>query len=587
MNKTPFLWREFSQGEVFFMFNRERKNRIKNRLTGLVAIMLLILLILNFRLYYVQNKYSTRDTSGLKGNHKQYEDVSENNYLLLDRNGENLFEYEIKYNVVFDSMAFRLNNLNKNMGNMTSLLYIMGLEDENFTFDSIIKSGGLPRYEVSKNSFEKLQLLTGIKGMYLYKNQVKSDDYVGKIENIISNPQKTIDKKNSKGEIKTEYVDKGEGSLEILVRDELKENKNPKAIFERDHEGIYGEEKYVDYEENLNVRLTLDKRLQSIVREVLNRDEYESFKNAGVVLIDSLSGDILSLAQKHEDQKNIVLGHGDIGYEPGSIFKILTLEVAMEKNNVSLSDEFICTSKICKSDKTHGKLSVRKAFELSCNDIFYEIISGISEKELIDFARNQGLFSKVLDIDNYNEVTGSVNIKGNNFEGNSSGKNNHDNYAKLINLAIGQSIQTNLIQMAGIISAVVNQGQYVKPSILKGFENQEGVMIKTLKGVKKDVISKETAEDLKSVMLSTVEEGTAMITQIDGVEIGAKTGTAEAAGNELHGWLLGYFKYENRYYTLGVMVPEIKYLDRGDSRPAGGNTAGYIFRDIILEIIEN
>ena len=45
-------------------------------------------------------------------------------------------------------------------------------------------------------------------------------------------------------------------------------------------------------------------------------------------------------------------------------------------------------------------------------------------------------------------------------------------------------------------------------------------------------------------MNSTVLEGTANITKIEGVEIGAKTGTAEALGGELHGWFLGYFKHE-------------------------------------------
>ncbi len=106
----------------------------------------------------------------------------------------------------------------------------------------------------------------------------------------------------------------------------------------------------------------------------------------------------------------------------------------------------------------------------------------------------------------------------------------------ITNLSIGQSMQTSLIQMAGIISTVVNEGEYVEPYILKDFENQKGDVKKEFKELRKNVISEKTAEDLKSVMNSTVLEGTANITKIEGVEIGAKTGTAEALGGELHGW---------------------------------------------------
>ncbi len=47
--------------------------------------------------------------------------------------------------------------------------------------------------------------------------------------------------------------------------------------------------------------------------------------------------------------------------------------------------------------------------------------------------------------------------------------------------------------------------------------------------------------------------------------------------------VLGYFKHGEKYYTLGVMVPNIKNVYE-DRKPGGGNTAGPIFRDIVLEL---
>ncbi|MDZ4991534.1 stage V sporulation protein D [Clostridium perfringens] len=551
------------------MFNRKRKKQIKNRLLSLVSLLLLCLILLNMRIYYVQKKYSTRETGNFKGNHKQYEQISDYNYSLLDRNGKSMFEYDTKYKVVIDSMAFKLNNLNQNLENIMAFNYIMKSEDKDFSFDAVASNGGKLYYDVSKDNFDKINSLKNIKGVYTYVAQEKKKDESWKIENMLTSTKGFALVENENKKVETKEIDKGEKSLEMIIKKELENNKDPKIVVERDHDGLYGEGEYDIPESNLNVKLTLDSEMQKIVRDVLAKEEYKTFQNAGAVLIDSASGEVLALAQKNEGAPNVVLGSGSIsGYEAGSIFKILTLEAAMELKGVNLSDELRCDGLVCKKEKIHGTISVRKAFEVSCNDVFSKLGAEIGTQGLLDFSKEQGVFSSVLGLD---EKTG-METKGAVPEN-----------VSITNLSIGQSMQTSLIQMAGIISPVVNEGEYVQPYILKGFENQKGEMIKEFTELRKDVISKETANSLKNVMNSTVEDGTAIVTQIEGVDVGAKTGTAEALGEELHGWFLGYFKYEGKYYTLGVMVPNIKNVYE-DRKPGGGNTAGPIFRDIVLEL---
>lgn len=551
------------------MFNRKRKTQIKNRLLSLVSLLLLSLILLNMRVYYVQKKYSTTETGIFKGNHKQYEQISDYNYSLLDRNGKSMFEYDTKYKVVIDSMAFKLNNLNQNLENIMAFNYIIKSEDKDFSFDSVVRNGGKLYYDVSKDNFDKINSLKNIKGVYTYIAQEKRKDESWKIENMLTSTKGFALVENENKKVETKEIDKGEKSLEMIINKELENNKDPKIVFERDHDGLYGEGVYDIPESNLNVKLTLDSEMQKIVRNVLAKEEYKTFQNAGAVLIDSASGEVLALAQKNEGTPNVVLGSGSIsGYEAGSIFKILTLEAAMELKGINLSDELRCDGLVCKKEKIHGTISVRKAFEVSCNDVFSKLGAEIGTKDLLDFSKDQGIFSSVLGLD---EKTG-METKGAVPEN-----------VSITNLSIGQSMQTSLIQMAGIISPVVNEGEYVQPYILKGFENQKGEMIKEFTELRKDVISKETANSLKNVMNSTVEDGTATVTQIEGVDVGAKTGTAEALGEELHGWFLGYFKYEGKYYTLGVMVPNIKNV-YDDRKPGGGNTAGPIFRDIVLEL---
>ncbi len=80
-----------------------------------------------------------KETGNFKGNHKQYENISDLNYSLLDRAGESIFQYDTKYKVVIDSMAFRLNNLNQNLENIMAFNYIMQSEDKDFSFDNVVK----------------------------------------------------------------------------------------------------------------------------------------------------------------------------------------------------------------------------------------------------------------------------------------------------------------------------------------------------------------------------------------------------------------------------------------------------------------
>ena len=554
------------------MFNFRRKRRMKKRLIYMVSVFLFILFLLELRVYYVQKKYSTSETGNFKGNHKQIEKISDLNYKLLDREGEDIFSFEDKYKVVIDSMAFRLNNIDQNLENIIAFNYIMQSEDKKFSFENIIKSGGKLYFDVSKENFNKINSLNKIKGVYTYETKERKKDDIWKIENMLSSSKGFALVEGEDKRVKTLEIEKDENSLEGIIKKELDKNKDYEISFERDNDGLYDEGIFKIPEENLNVRLTLDKELQKIVREVLNKEEYKSFKNAGVLLIDSETGEILSLAQKNEASPNVVLGSGSIkGYEAGSIFKILTLEAAMEKEGVGLLDELRCDGLVCKKEKIHGTISIKEAFEVSCNDVFARLGAKVGTKNLLNFSKEQGVFSKVLNLD---EKTG-METKG-----------YVPQNVSITNLSIGQSMQTTLMQMASIIGPIVNEGTYIKPYIVKNFENQKGEVKKVFNEEKREVLSKKTALALKEVMNSTVLDGTANIAKINGVEVGAKTGTAEAKGGELHGWFLGYFKHEGKYYTLGVMVPNIKEVYE-DRKPGGGNTAGPIFRDIVLEITKN
>ncbi|MGL5244312.1 MAG: penicillin-binding transpeptidase domain-containing protein, partial [Sarcina sp.] len=351
---------------------------------------------------------------------------------------------------------------------------IMKEEDRDFSFDEIVKIKGKKYYDVSESTYEKIRKLKDIRGVYCYDYVQKEKQEAWKIENMLTslsafNPYTQEDNAN-----------KSSDSLEMNIQKELEENEEFKKIFTKDLDGRYVEEKLEVNKDNLNVKLTLDEELQKKVRKVLNDDKYSEYSNIGAVLIEGDTGKILSLAQKDESQANIVVGSGGInGYEPGSIFKILTLEAAMEYNDIKLNDKFVCSGKICNKEKIHGLISVEEAFKVSCNDVFAILGTKITEEELIEFAKKQGVFNSVLGLD---KTTG-METSGTLPRG--------DEGVGL--LSIGQSIQATLLQMTAIVSPIINDGVYIKPYVVDSFEDLNGQTIKKVKTSIERVISSDVA----------------------------------------------------------------------------------------------
>ena len=74
------------------------------------------------------------------------------------------------------------------------------------------------------------------------------------------------------------------------------------------------------------------------------------------------------------------------------------------------------------------------------------------------------------------------------------------------------------------------------------------------------IISKQTADEIKRLLVRTVTEGTGKAARIDGLEIGGKTGTAQIArgGKYLKQYISSFFGFvndeHNNSYTIGVTV---------------------------------
>lgn len=532
--------------------------KINNKkIIAIGIVFLCIFITLAIRLYILMI-HPTSAVQGELKNH-QVEYTSDNNYKIFDTNGENLINYKNKYIMVLDTKPFKLNNYEETLQDLLALNFIMKSEDKSFNFSDIMKESGKIYYNITKESYDKINKLSDIKGIYTYVYNEADLKERWRVENIITSIKKDNVIKNS---------------FESKIEDIIKENKRPTIGFYLDDKSIYKSNDTNSGKNNKNIKLTVDNSITEKIRSVLKSDEFNSLDNIGVVLLESKSGKIRAMVQKDESEANINLGIGQLGFEPGSIFKILTEAIALNEGLVNVTDTFYCNGSICSNNGksyAHGTLTVSKAFELSCNDIYAKLGNLIGYEDMLKYTTNLGLFNKVLNVSGENREE-AVGVIPKVTDG-------------ISNFAIGQCVTVTPLQIAGAINAVVNDGVYIKPSIIESIVDDDNNLIENEKNEEVRIFTSTTSKLVKQDMKNVILNGTGIEAKVDGIVEGGKTGTATGEGGATtHGWFAGYFEVNNKEYTLVIVTPNIKGKNESGIELAGGNTAAPIFREIIKSL---
>ncbi|MBE6051666.1 MAG: penicillin-binding protein 2 [Clostridium sp.] len=536
---------------MFFIFVPTYARRIKYLLFVFTA----ILFLLSIRLFELQIYPSKNVVSSCKSN--QTEKISDYKLKVLDSNGQDLCTYSEKYILVIDKKPFLLNNYEETLEDLMTLNFIAKGENSNFSFEDVMKAVGKVYYDISEEAYNKINLLINIKGIYTYKYEEENKDYAWTLSNMITNS------------IGKDEVDSD--SFESKIRKIVKDNEEVKENFYLNDRYIYDINARKVVNNNKNIKLTIDKTLNDKAKEVLNREEYKGYKNIGVMLMEADTGKIRVMTQKDESEANINLSVESLGYEPGSIYKLITAAAALDKGLVSMQSEFNCTGVICKKKEIHGRLSLNNALVKSCNDCLAEAGKLVGYDALMDYSEKCGLFSRVL------------NIQG---EGRAESKGLKPEEEKgLNNISIGQCITATPIQMLGAINTIVNDGIYIKPYIIDGVVDKDNNVIESFESDKTYKVFDEIAcKLLKKTMVEVVNKGTGILAKVNNKVIGGKTGSATTGDKNTHGWFAGFFENNNKLYTMTVFVPDIAGEDSKNIDLGGGDTAAPIFREIVKSI---
>lgn len=307
---------------------------------------------------------------------------------------------------------------------------------------------------------------------------------------------------------------KDKESLEMKIYNRVKDNKTSKIIYKKDLQGEIISKEAEEPKSNINPKLTLDSKVQDSIRKILNKKEYKAFNQVGVILSESESGKIRAMVQKDETLPNVNIGAAtQNGFPPGSIFKIITEEAALENNKVSLKDSFKCTGEFESNKKgTHGSFSTKEAFIVSCNDIFSQIGRKAGFENIDNMVKKHGLYSKVLDL--HYEQQGAIQME--------KGEKPNLSDGTLSLVSFGQLIRITPIEAVSMVSTVVNNGVYVKPYVLESFVDDKNNTIEEFNTTKEQIIGTYSANSLKDQMKEVVKRGTAALAYDSSIEIGGK-----------------------------------------------------------------
>ena len=406
----------------------------------------------------------------------------------------------------------------------------------------------------------------------------------------------------------------GLDGVEAKYDDELK-GKNGRINRQTNAAGVsLGDEDYVSATNGNNLFLTIDMTIQSIVEKYLEEACIDNICTDGgsIIAMDPRNGDILAMAnypsynlntpyEPYTDELKANWSSFDATekttalqgmwrnkaisdtYEPGSVFKTVTASAALEEGlvtNIDQQGQFCCTGSIEVSGtrikcwryyRPHGPESLRLALMNSCNPVFIGLGQKIGVTKYYEYLRKFGLFSKT-----------GIRLPG---EANSIFvKEEKAGPVELATISFGQRFEITPLQMITAVSSIANKGVYIKPRIVKNIQNSvTGEITEMPIETGEQIISKENAEKVLSMMNSVVSEGTGKNAKVEGYEVGGKTGTSEDGVNtgKYVTSFCGVAETDNPSIVLLITL----YNPTGEGGHQGGGVAAPVGGKIFSEVL--
>lgn len=283
-----------------------------------------------------------------------------------------------------------------------------------------------------------------------------------------------------------------------------------------------------------DVVISIDVELQECVEKaVLERTEEVDGKTGFGAVMNAETGEMLACASAPTfditDLSKVEEGATNLSgisahFEPGSVFKAVTMLAALEEGTVTLDKSYYCPSVL-----QVGEHKITDSHERASQDMDVTTIMAKSSNVGMSLIARDLTFSKFYEYLQKYRIVEDTKID---YPGAATGYlASRDDWTEVqgYNISFGQGLETSPIQIMRFYGMLANNGTIAQPHFLLDVpSNEEEPTYPTEKIVDND----KAIDDLDIMLEAVVEEGTGTLAQIDGFRVAGKTGTAEMASSD-------------------------------------------------------
>ena len=354
-------------------------------------------------------------------------------------------------------------------------------------------------------------------------------------------------------------------------------------------------EEIPDVPPGASIVLTIDREIQAMTEEVLDKAVEESGSKGGTIIImDPRNGDILAMATNPRLDPNNYSEYYEIfpedqplnpavslTYEPGSVFKVLTMAAAIDAGVVTPDTEFVDTGvymagglPIYNWDRgAWGPQTMTGCMQHSLNVCLSWVADQLGPTQFYEYLKAFGIDHRT-NIDLADERIWPLRLPG-------------DPYWTPLSLAtnsFGQGLATTPIQMITAISALANDGKMMAPHVMHSYV-QDGRQYEFKSIVLGSPVSAETARTVTEMLAQSLEQE-ASNALVPGYRVAGKTGTGEIAKgaegystNLTNASFVGWGPVDDPRFIVYV------WLQEPTSSPWGSVVAAPVFSEVVQKLV--
>lgn len=341
--------------------------------------------------------------------------------------------------------------------------------------------------------------------------------------------------------------------------------------------------------------LTIDREIQAAAEGILDKALETTGANGGVILVmDPNTGEMLAIATTPRLDPNKFWNYASVftgskpydpaisqDYEPGSVFKVLTMVSALDHGDVETNTEFVDTGSISIGGiNIHnwdwgawGPQTMEGCMAHSLNVCLTWVATQLGAGPFYQYLQNFG-FGRTTGIDLAGEASGRLKLPG-----------DTDWYeADLGTNSFGQGVAVTPIQMVMAISSIANgRGEMMMPHVMRSMV-RDGYQYTPTPQIVGKPINGTTAHDLTE-MLATSLESESSDALVEGYRVAGKTGTAEIAtptgytSDQTNASFVGWGPVGDPRFLVYV------WLEKPESSPWGSVVAAPVFHDMVEKLV--